>query len=104
MTALTAILALGMIVIAGTIAWRLAGPLSSARPVSAEALILPEGHVVEVVGGAGPEIALLTRDAAGVARLLIYRRSDGVLLSSTPVIEADGATVGADAAEDDGGS
>ena len=91
-TALTAILALGMIVIAGTIAWRLAGPLSGARPVTAEALALPEGHVVEVIGGMGPEIVLMTRDASGAAALLVYRRSDGTLLSSTPVAEGDGGS------------
>lgn len=84
-TALTAILALGMIVIAGTIAWRLAGPLSDARPMTAETLALPEGHVVTAMGGSGPELSFLTRDAAGDEHVLIYRRSDGALLSSTPV-------------------
>lgn len=85
MTALTAVLILGMVVIAGTVAWRLAGPLSGAVPVTAEALVLPEGAEVLALGGAGAELSVLIRAPGGEERLLIYRRADGALISATPV-------------------
>lgn len=76
---------LGMVVIAGTVAWRLAGPLSGAVPVTADALTLPEGAEVLGLGGAGVELSVLIRDRDGAERLLIFSRANGALVSSTPV-------------------
>lgn len=87
-TALTVILGLGMLVITGSIAWRLLGPGALPPPaaaVGAESLTLPEGRAPVALGATGTEILVWTRDAAGAERLMLFRRSDGRLLSDTPV-------------------
>lgn len=84
-TALTAILALGMIVIAGTIAWRLWTAAPPARPVAADSLPLPAGREITALGASPSELLVTTRDAEGREHLLLFRRADGALLSETPI-------------------
>lgn len=83
--ALTAILALGMVVIAGTVAWRLWTAAPPARPVAAESLAIPAGATITAVGASSAEILVTTRGAEGGERLRVYRRRDGALLSVTPI-------------------
>lgn len=86
-TALTVTLTLGMIVIASAVAWRLFGapPAPAPAPLEAAVLELPEGRVAIASGGMGAELHVWTRDAEGAERLMIFRRTDGALLSDTPI-------------------
>ncbi len=84
-TGLMVVLALGVVVIAGTVAWR----LGAMRPASfeiptAEALELPAGAEILALGGDGPHILVAVREAGG-ERLLTFRKSDGALLSETEI-------------------
>ena len=84
-TALTVTLTLGMIVIASAVAWRLFGAPPAPAPLAAAVLELPEGRVAIASGGMGAELHVWTRDAEGAERLMIFRRTDGALLSDTPI-------------------
>ncbi len=78
-------LAVGMAVIAGTVAWRLFSVAPPAQPVRAEALVLPEGHEITALGASGSEVLVTLRAPDGTERLRVFRRSDGALLSETPL-------------------
>lgn len=84
-TALTVTLTLGMIVIASAIAWRLFGAPPAPAPLTAPELVVPAGRVAVASGGTGAELHVWTRDDLGAEHLMIFRRTDGVLLSDTPI-------------------
>jgi hypothetical protein len=87
-TAMMAVMALGVLVIAGTIAWRLGGaavPAPAPVALSAPDIALPEGFAVSAIGADGPLLLVLGRDAAGAEMLLSVRKSDGVETARTPV-------------------
>jgi hypothetical protein len=88
-TALTVILALGMVVIAGTVAWRLWSAAPPARPVEAGSLAIPAGAAITAVGASAAEILVTTRGPEGGEALRVYRRRDGALLSVTPIERTD---------------
>ncbi len=84
--ALTVTLGLGMILIAGTVAWRLWSAAPPAQPIAAEALTLPAGAEVTGLGASASEILATVRLADGSEALLTFRRADGALLSQTPIL------------------
>jgi hypothetical protein len=82
---LMAVLALGVIVIAGTIAWRLGGMRTSAPEIpAAEAFELPAGAQIVALGGDGPYVLVAVRGEGG-ERLLTFRKSDGALLAEAEI-------------------
>lgn len=85
MTALTVTLALGMALIAGTVAWRLWSAAPPARAIEAEALALPADAEVTGLGASPSEILATVRRPDGAESLLTFRRADGKLLSETPI-------------------
>ncbi len=86
-TALMVVLGLGVIVIAGTIAWRLAGLKPVATPiVEAESLTLPEGREIVAIGGDGDRLLIATRDADGSENLMVFRKTDGTLIRETMIL------------------
>lgn len=78
-------LAVGMAVIVGTITWRLFSVSPPPEPVRAEALVLPEGAEITALGATGSEVLVTLRSPDGAERLRVFRRSDGALLSETPI-------------------
>lgn len=91
-TALTATLMIGIIVIAATLVIRIVteqGPAPLSAPVAPE-IALPEGeHVVAV--GAGPgALTLLTQDAEGVERLRIFHPVTGEPVGAVKVVRRAG--------------
>lgn len=82
---LTVTLGLGMVVIVGTVSWRLWSAAPPAAPVAAEALALPAGAEITALGASPSEILVTTRDGAGAEVLRVFRRADGRLLSETPL-------------------
>lgn len=87
-TGMLAVMALGVIVIAGTIAWRLGGSggvLNPAAAITADAIALPAGLSVTAIGGDGAHILVLGRDADGAEVLITLRRADGTEASRVPV-------------------
>lgn len=86
---LTVTLSLGVVVIVGTVAWRLWSAAPPPVPVSAAALTLPAGQAITALGASASEILVSTRDDAGAERLLVFRRADGKRLSQTPILRED---------------
>jgi hypothetical protein len=86
-TAMMGVMAVGVLVIAGTIAWRLGGGLAqpAPTPLSAPDIALPTGFAVRALGADGPLLLVLGHDAAGAEMLLSVRKSDGVEVARTPV-------------------
>lgn len=84
-TGLMVVLALGVVVIAGTVAWRLGG-MRVAQPQipAAETLSLPADAEIVALGGDGPNVLVVVREAGG-ERLLTFRKSDGALLAETRI-------------------
>ncbi|SES75907.1 DUF6476 family protein [Oceanicella actignis] len=84
------VLALGMALIAATIAWRLtrAAPAGAPAPVRAESLVLPEGAEPLALGGDAAAIMVLTRMPDGAEWLLGLSREDGRELYRVPVRRA----------------
>lgn len=83
------VMALGVVVIAGTIAWRLGGTggtLTPVQAITADAVALPADLSVTAIGGDGPYLLVLGRDASGAEILVTLRKSDGTALSRTPVL------------------
>ena len=78
-------LALGMVVIAGTIAWKLSRERAPAKPVAAESLTLPQGETITALGASPSELLVTTRDSSGQERLRVFRRADGKPLSVTTI-------------------
>ncbi len=82
---LTVTLGLGMILIAGTVAWRLWSAAPPALPIRAESLALPAGAEITALGASPSEILAAVRLPDGAEALLTFRRADGALLSQTPI-------------------
>lgn len=85
--ALLGVMMIGIAVIAVTIAMKLGSftaPVAGA-PAPVEAVVLPQGFVAQALGGEGPNLLALGRDASGAEILLVIRKSDGAELSRTPV-------------------
>ncbi len=80
-------LILGVIVIAGTIAWRLGGAPAAAPPsvLSAETIALPAGAEIVALGGDGGLLLVVVRDSDGAERILTFRKSDGAELAATGI-------------------
>jgi hypothetical protein len=69
-SALTLASILGVLVVAGTLAWRLgSGGAAPAAPLRAEAVALPTGERILAVGRSAGALTLATRDEGGVERL-----------------------------------
>ena len=79
--ALTAVLILGVVTVAGALVIRIAAPGHGGRPaagpVSAERVALPEGETITALGAGGGLIAVATRDAEGRERLRFFHADDG---------------------------
>ncbi len=93
MTALTATLILGVVVVVGAMILRLSGAGDRGgfdpRAVSAERVALPAGEAIVAVGGAGPALVVATRDAEGRERLRLFDAETGAA-SAVVVVERDG--------------
>ena len=90
-TGMLVVMALGVIVIAGTIAWRLGGDggaLTPVQAITAEAVVLPADFTVTAIGGDGPHVLALGRDASGDELLITLRKSDGAEVSRAQVRRA----------------
>ena len=88
-TLLMAVMGLGMIVIAGALAWRLTrgpAPIAPESPIlSAASIELPAGREIVALGGDGPRLLIATRDANGVERLMVFEKSSGAFLRETAI-------------------
>ncbi|MGG7565997.1 DUF6476 family protein [Rhodovulum sp. DZ06] len=83
--ALLGVMMIGIAVIAITIAMRLGSFTGAVAPAPVEAVALPAGFEVQALGGEGPNLLALGRDASGAELLLVIRKSDGAELSRTKV-------------------
>lgn len=82
------VMGLGMVIIVGTVVWRLGiNPPQGTPPalLTADAVALPEGFTVEALGGDGAHVLVFGRDAAGTERLLRIRKSDGAVTGNAAV-------------------
>ena len=89
-TALTATLTVGIIVIAATLVIRILmedGPRPLSAPVAAE-VTAPEGETMIAVGAGPGALSLLTRDAGGVERLRTYHPETGAAIGVTLIRRA----------------
>lgn len=87
-TALIVVLIGGVVTVVTTLVIRLGaltGPVGPLPPVSAEALLLPEGAEVLSLGRGPGEVLVLTRDADGEERLRAFDAETGAERSVTAV-------------------
>ncbi len=91
-TALTATLTIGIIVIAATLVIRILmeeGPRPLSAPVAAE-VTAPEGEEIVAVGAGPGALSLLTRDAGGAERLRTYHPETGAEIGVTLIRRTPG--------------
>lgn len=94
---LTGVLIVGVVVIAASLALRLAAtppatlpaPVFDPRALGAERLVLPAGEAVTALGGAGRALLVATRDAAGAERLRVYDAATGEALREIALERAE---------------
>ena len=87
-TALTATLMIGIIVIATTLVIRIVteqGPAPLSAPL-APTVALPEGEAVIAVGAGPGALTLLTRDDAGAERLRVFHPRTGEPVGETRIV------------------
>lgn len=86
-TTLMVVLILGMVTIVAAMVVRLGlmDVPGAPAPITAESLVLPEGHDVVSIGRGGGEVLILTRSPDGVETLRTFDAATGEPVSATSV-------------------